>query len=138
MIGWQMMRVTSIFGLFVASFGLLMTAPPAQATGQAPDSRLCRDSAHPPKDIVTQGGCIATERTKGNCQACHLIAGTPSGNIAPPLVGMAQRFPDKSRLRAQIEDASRFNPQTVMPPYGRHEILTPEEIDKVMAWLLTL
>lgn len=113
----------------------LAVAPAAGAAGQAPDSHLC---ANPPADIVTQGGCIATARAKGNCQACHFVAGTPSGNIAPPLVSMAQRFPDKAKLRAQIEDASRANPDTVMPPYGRHEILTDEEIEKVIAWLLTL
>jgi sulfur-oxidizing protein SoxX len=37
-----------------------------------------------------------------------------------------------------VEDPARFNPQTVMPPYGKHEILSPEEIDKLIAWLLTL
>lgn len=119
------------------ALGLLGVAPAASAAGQAPDSRLC-NTPTPPADVVTQGGCIATARTKGNCQACHFVAGTPSGNIAPPLAGMAQRFPDKARLRAQIEDATRANPDTVMPPFGRHEILTPEEIDKVLAWLLTL
>jgi sulfur-oxidizing protein SoxX len=66
------------------------------------------------------------------------VAGTASGNIAPPLTGIAQRIPDKARLRAQIEDPARFNPSTVMPPFGRHEILTGAEIDKVMEWLQTL
>jgi sulfur-oxidizing protein SoxX len=110
----------------------------AQTAGRAPDPKTCSDTANPPADTVTQGGCIAITRSKGNCQACHFVAGATSGNIAPPLVGVAQRHTDKSRLRAQIEDATRFNPRSVMPPYGRHEILTPEEIDKVVAWLLTL
>lgn len=89
-------------------------------------------------DTATQGGCIAIHRRKGNCNACHLIAGVPSGDIAPPLAFMAQRFPDKTALRAQIEDARRFNPNTVMPPFGTHHILTPEEIDKVVEFLLRL
>jgi sulfur-oxidizing protein SoxX len=114
------------------------TVPPLQAAGQAPDPKVCNDAANPPKDIVTQGGCIAIGRAQGNCQACHFIAGTPSGNIAPPLVGMAQRFPDKARLRAQVFDATQANPRSVMPPYGRHEILSEDEIDKLVAWLLTL
>jgi sulfur-oxidizing protein SoxX len=115
-----------------------MTAVPTQAAGQAPDPKTCNDSANPSKDAVTQGGCIAISRTKGNCQACHFVAGITSGNIAPPLVGMAQRFPDRARLRAQLQDATQANPKTVMPPYGRHEILTPQEIDQVIEWLLTL
>lgn len=130
------MRVTLYIGITLVA--VVLGLSPAHAAGQAPDSRACKDVANPPKDIVTQGGCIAVERTKGNCQACHFVAGTASGNIAPPLVGVAQRFPDKTKLRAQIEDAARANPQTVMPPYGRHEILSSEEIDKLIAWLLTL
>lgn len=119
--------------IFAADF-----VPAAHAAGQAPDPKVCTDSANPPKDAVTQGGCIAISRIKGNCQACHFVAGTSSGNIAPPLTGVSQRIPNKERLRAQIYDPTQFNPKTVMPPYGKHEIMTPEEIDKVIEWLMTL
>ncbi len=130
---------TIIFFLGVAVLlGILGTVPMAQAAGQAPDSKVCNDSTNPPKDTVTQGGCLSTARAKGNCQACHHVAGTASGNIAPALVGMAQRFPDRARLRAQIQDPSKANAKTIMPPYGRHEILTPDELEKVIDWLLTL
>jgi sulfur-oxidizing protein SoxX len=112
--------------------------PLAQAAGQAPDSKACNNRENPPKDTVTQGGCIAIARIKGNCQACHNVAGVASGNIAPSLAGVAQRIQDKSRLRAQIQDPTKFNPKTIMPLYGKHEILTPDEIDKVIEWLWTL
>lgn len=118
--------------------GALGAAPFARAAGKAPDSKVCRNGANPPKDTVTQGGCIAIARGKGNCQACHDVAGIASGNIAPSLTGVAQRIPDKSRLRAQIRDSAKFNPKTIMPPYGKHEILTPDEIEKVIEWLWTL
>ena len=131
------MRIAFVASVVLA-IGVLGTATPASAAGQAPDSRTCNDAANPPKDPVTQGGCIAITRTKGNCQACHFVAGTPSGNIAPPLVNMAQRFPDKSRLRVQVEDPHKLNPHSIMPPYARHEIMSDEEIDKVIAWLMTL
>ncbi len=106
--------------------------------GALPDAKVCKDKENPPKDAVTQGGCVILERTKGNCMACHAIAGTNSGNIAPPLVAMKQRFPDKAKLRAQIDNARSFNPKSVMPPYGPHEILTKDEIDKVVEFVLTL
>jgi len=125
-----------LIGLAIAATVLSMA--PAQAAGRAPDPKVCNDTANLPTDAVTQGGCIAIARAKGNCQACHLIAGVSSGDIAPPLAGMANRFPSKRRLRAQVYDATEANPRTVMPPYGRHEILTPDEIDKVVEWLLTL
>lgn len=117
-----------------------MSAPRlAFAGGQAPEERICSDAqALTDRDAATQGGCIAVDRRKGNCNACHLIAGAPSGDIAPPLAFIAQRFPDKVKLRRQIEDARRANPGTVMPPFGTHHILTPEEIDKVVEFLLTL
>jgi sulfur-oxidizing protein SoxX len=87
---------------------------------------------------VTQGGCLAIAPAKGNCQACHAITGIASGNVAAPLAGVSQRIPDRARLRAQIENPLQFNARSVMPPYGSHEILTPAEIDKVLAWLDTL
>jgi len=122
----------------VLGLGPLLTASSAYAGGAAPDPAVCENKANPPKDVVTQGGCIAITRTKGNCMACHEIAGTTYGNIAPALVNIAQRWPDKAKLRAQIYDASKANPNTVMPPFGRNQILTPDEIDKVVDFVLTL
>lgn len=122
----------------VLGLGSFLMASSAHAGGAAPDPKECNDKANPPKDAVTQGGCIAITRTKGNCMACHEIAGTTSGNIAPALVNMAQRWPDKAKLREQIYDASKANPNTVMPPFGRNQILTPDEIDKVVDFVLSL
>lgn len=118
--------------------GSLLAAPAVLAAGKAPDSKVCKDKDNPPKDAVTQGGCIVIERTKGNCMGCHQIAGTSSGNIATKMENMAQRWPDKAKLRAQIHDASKTNPDTVMPPFGRHQLLTSDEIDKVVEFILTL
>ena len=75
----------------------------------------------------------------GNCLACHAIAGGESpGNMGPPLVGIKLRFPDREKLRRQIHDATEFNPISAMPPFGRHGILTEEEIELVMDFLYTL
>jgi len=113
-------------------------APVALAAGQVPDKKVCEDKDNPPKDAVTQGGCLVIDRAKGNCMACHAIAGVASGNIAPALENVGRRYPDKGKLRAQIEDASKLNPRTVMPPFGRHGILSKDEIDKVVEFVLTL
>jgi len=118
--------------------GSLLVAPATQAAGRAPDPKVCNDKDNPPKDAVTQGGCIVLNRNKGNCMGCHEIAGTSSGNIATKMEDMAKRWPDKAKLREQIYDASKANPATIMPPFGRHQILTPEEIDKVVEFVLTL
>jgi sulfur-oxidizing protein SoxX len=82
------------------------------------------------------GKSIAVERGKGNCLACHAIAdGKLPGNLGPPLVGMKMRYPDKAKLRAQIWDATRANPNSRMPPFGRHMLLTEEEIDLVTDYI---
>jgi len=91
------------------------------------------------KSVIEQGREIAFNRKKGNCLACHQIeGGTLPGNIGPPLISMKARFPDKARLRAQIWDATVNNPNTIMPPFGRHRILSEEEIDKVVEFIHSL
>jgi len=88
---------------------------------------------------IGEGKKLAFARDKGNCLACHVIAGgeTP-GNIGPPLVAMNQRYADRKALRAKIWDATETNPNTSMPPFGRHRILTEEEIDKLVEFVYSL
>ncbi len=89
--------------------------------------------------MVAEGKKIAEDRKLGNCLACHQIEGADlPGNIGPPLVGMKARFPDKAKLRAQIWDSTRNNPNSIMPPFGRHAILTEDEINKVVEYIYTL
>lgn len=86
-----------------------------------------------------EGKELAFNKKKGNCLACHVIAGGDmAGNIAPPLVAMKARFPDVAVLRAQIADATVKNPNTIMPPFERHGILTSGEVDKVVAYIHSL
>ncbi len=118
--------------------GSFFIAPAAFAGGEAPDSKICNDKENPPKDAATQGGCIVIDRAKGNCNACHQVPGIVSGDIATKFENMALRWPDKAKLRAQIFDPSQANPMTVMPPFGKNQILTPDEIDKVVEFILTL
>jgi sulfur-oxidizing protein SoxX len=88
---------------------------------------------------LNEGKRIAFDRNQGNCLACHRIEdGTDPGNIGPPLTGLAYRFKNKQQLREQIFDATRFNPETSMPPFGRNQILSPEDIDKIVDYLWSL
>jgi sulfur-oxidizing protein SoxX len=88
---------------------------------------------------LAKGQNLAHDVYKGNCLACHQIPGDPravsSANIGPPLLAMRQRFPDRALLRSQIWDATVRNPDTVMPPFGKHGILTEQEIDLVTDYL---
>jgi sulfur-oxidizing protein SoxX len=88
---------------------------------------------------VIQGKSLTTERSKGNCLACHVIAdGELPGNIGPPLVLMQARFPDRAALKSQICDASLRSPNSRMPPFCRHRILTQEEVELIIDYLYTL
>lgn len=85
---------------------------------------------------------LAFDNRKGNCLACHAMPGEPKAvtntNIAPPLIGMAARFPDRNKLYGQIWDATRANSDTAMPPFGRNKILTDAEINKVVDYVYGL
>jgi sulfur-oxidizing protein SoxX len=83
-----------------------------------------------------EGKELAFSRKKGNCLACHSMAdGESPGNIAPPLIGMKARYPEKEKLKAQIWDATKVNEESPMPPFGTHKILSAAEIDKVVEFV---
>ena len=88
---------------------------------------------------LEKGKTLAFDRKKGNCLACHQIeGGTLAGNIGPPLVAMKARFPDYDKLRSQINDARKNNPNTIMIPFGPHAVMSSSEIDLVTKFIHTL
>ena len=88
---------------------------------------------------IEEGKKVAFDRKKGNCLACHMIpGGSLPGNIGPPLIAMKARFPNKADLRAQIWDATEKNPNTIMPPFGKHRILSEKEVDLVTEFIHSL
>ena len=100
-------------------------------------SMAAHDEEH--ATIQEQGKELAFDRRKGNCLACHAIPdGVSPGNIGPPLIVMNKRFASKEALRAQIWDATKANPDTIMPPFGRHMILTEDEINKITEFVWEL
>ena len=143
------MRKTAnfVFGASAAALllGAIVATPYAEAAGgKVPDEKkVCKNKENPPSDAVTKGGCVVVDRRKGNCLACHMIAGADeinrqTGNYGPPLIAMKQRFPDKAKLKAQVSDASKANPHTVMPPFGPNAIISDDDINNVVEFLYTL
>ena len=113
-------------GLFTIA-GILLLPSLAMATEVDQAQRLAK------------GKAVAFDMAKGNCLACHMMAdGELPGNFGPPLVQMKERYPDKALLRQQISDATARNPQSIMPPFGKHGILTEEELDMVLEYVYTL
>ncbi len=88
---------------------------------------------------IAEGKMLTTERGKGNCLACHRIEdGALPGDLGPPLLAMKLRFPDRGALKEQICDATVRNPNSRMPPFCRHGILTGNEVELIVDYLYTL
>ncbi len=91
---------------------------------------------------IAAGARLAQDVARGNCLACHAMPSdakaVTSANIGPPLVAIRARFPDREQLRRQVWDAGLTNPDTVMPPFGKHQILTTDEIELIVDYLYTL
>ena len=101
---------------------------------------------------ASRGLGIALDRARGNCVTCHelpLAVDFP-GNIGPPLAGAADRY-SAGELRLRLVDSKQINPDSNMPSYYRvaglngvrqafagRPILTAQEIEDVLAYLLTL
>jgi sulfur-oxidizing protein SoxX len=120
----KIVSTTSILAVAITGLGLASTSVSAAGASQSD---------------IEKGQAIAFSRKKGNCLACHSIKGGQlPGNIAPPLVAMEQRFPDKAKLRAQIYDSTVANPNSIMPPFGRHKILSNKDIDLVTDFIYQL
>ncbi len=100
-----------------------------------------------------RGRSIVANRQVGLCLLCHSGPFPDErfqGTLAPNMAGAGSRW-SEGQLRLRIVDASRFNPDTIMPPYYRTEglnrvapafqgkpILSAEQIEDVVAFLATL
>lgn len=82
---------------------------------------------------------LFTRADKGACIACHQLppgVGPASrATLGPALAGERMRALGKEGIRDAIEDPMRQNPDTVMPPYGRHRILDSKEIARLVEFL---
>ena len=102
---------------------------------------------------AARGRAVVLNRQAGLCLLCHsgpFPEERFQGDIAPDMRGAGSRW-SQGQLRLRIVDASRLNPATIMPIYYRTEgftrvspawrgkpILTAEQIEDVVAYLVTL
>ncbi len=106
----------------------MMAAPAVSSAGEANAK------------VVAEGKKLAFSRSKGNCLACHMIkGGSLPGNIGPALIAMKLRYPDKQKLRDKIWGKPELEVKySMMPPFGRHAILSEDQIDKIVEYIYTL
>lgn len=114
--------------------GLIQVCAITLALGSAPIAM-----AGPSQADIDMGKELAFSRSDGNCLACHKMDdGKLTGTIAPELANMKARFPDRDALFKRIWDETKFNPQTVMPPFGRNLMLSKDQINRIVDYLYTL
>ena len=89
------------------------------------------------------GWRIITERSLGNCGACHAWQAAPASTstFGPSLDGVAQRY-SAAQLRQWVVDPRHLRPDTLMPVFGSvrglrqpapdQAVLGPEQIDAVV------
>jgi L-cysteine S-thiosulfotransferase len=101
---------------------------------------------------AVRGRALVLDRST-TCILCHSGPFPETrfqGDLAPGLAGSGTRW-SGSQLRLRLVDASRFNPETIMPYYYRIDglvrvgrnwsgkpILTAAEIEDIVAYLATL
>ena len=108
--------------LLASLIGIVTSASPAHAQSAA-----------------AEGQKLAFDRGKGNCLTCHAIkGGNLPGTIGPELKDIKSKFPDRNELVGILNDETKRNPQTVMPPFGRSRILSEQEINAIVDFLQTL
>lgn len=101
-----------------------------------------------------RGRQIAISRSRGNCLACHHMPIPEAefhGTLGPALDNVGARLTE-AQIRLRIVDEKQINPMTIMPGFYRDPrhfrrvlddyegktILTPQEVEDVVAYLLTL
>jgi sulfur-oxidizing protein SoxX len=119
---------------------------PAVVVGDAIPQPLSEQPGDP-----ARGRAIVINR-QNTCILCHSgpFDTRFQGDLAPNLAGTGSRW-SAGQLRLRIVDASRLNPETIMPSYYRLDglarvgpswrgktILSPEQIEDVVAYLASL
>jgi sulfur-oxidizing protein SoxX len=104
------------------------------------------------KGDPARGRAIVANRQVGLCLLCHsgpFPEERFQGNLAPDLRNAARLT--EGQIRQRIVDSGKVNPQSIMPAYYKSEglarvapayrgktILTAEQIEDIVAYLLTL
>jgi sulfur-oxidizing protein SoxX len=116
------------------------------------------DSLTGAKGDPARGRAIVVNRQVGLCLLCHTGPFPEErfqGDLAPDLKGAGSRL-SEGQLRLKIVDPGRVNPATIMPAYHRTEalgteglvrvapayrgkpVLSAEQIEDLVAFLMTL
>ena len=147
---------SAVLWLLAAMAATAMTATTAAAQEVVPymvrDDGIDTPLTSTPGDPA-RGLAIAASRQQGLCLLCH-SAPLPEerfqGNLAPSLAGVGARY-TQAQLRLRVVEARRVHPGSFMPAFHStanlsrvggawqgKPILTAQQVEDVVAWLVTL
>jgi len=91
---------------------------------------------------AARGQKLAFDRSRGGgCLACHVMGPKTlevPGNVGPDLSEIGAAGRTDQWLFNYVFDGRVYNPQTVMPPWGKHGFYKEDEIKDIVAFLKTL
>lgn len=148
-------RTIASLAALLMSLGVWMTASLADelASYEIVDDSMIEASLTGKSGDPKQGRKVAIDRKLGNCLACHRMPVPEQqfhGETGPDLAGVGSRLtPGEVRLR--VVNPKVVNPETMMPAFYRVKglnrvmkdfagkpILTAEQVEDVVAYLMTL
>lgn len=113
---------------------LVKTASPAYAPPPRLDGPIAGDPGN--------GEKLAFDRTRGgSCVACHVMGKTTPalpGSVGPDLSTVGIWGRSDQWLFNYVYDPRSVNPQSLMPPWGAHQLFSAQEIQDIVAFLKTL
>jgi sulfur-oxidizing protein SoxX len=105
------------------------------------------------KGDPARGRALVANRQVGLCLLCHsgpFPEERFQGNLAPDLTAVGARF-SEGQIRLRLVDSTKLNARSIMPAYYRSDgltrvapayrgktVLTPEQIEDIVAYLTTL
>jgi sulfur-oxidizing protein SoxX len=153
-------KTVSLRGLALIAVSSAVTAiAPAPVTATAASPRAAAVMMRPltatPGDAA-RGRDIALDKNLGGCVLCHALPGAdgvvaePYGTLGPSLVDVGSRL-SAAQLRQRIVDPTRVDRRAAMPAYFRSTdlqrvapayrgktILTAQQVEDVVSWLVGL
>jgi sulfur-oxidizing protein SoxX len=149
--------LTALLSLVAVVGGLTIGEPASSEESALGRVAIVGDAIPEPIDgkigEATRGRKIVLDRGIGNCLICHEVPERDEpfqGELGPNLAGVASRL-NEGQIRLRLVDLSRLNPRTLMPSYYRVDglqrvaakfkgkpVLTAQELEDVVAYLLTL
>ena len=136
--------------LLILLLALSLTPGPVDAKV---DAKVVAKTVTTPDNPVSRGKAVFVDRERGHCLLCHQVKQINEsfqGNLGPDLSTIgASLGPDE--LYTRIADPTDQNPDTVMPayfrthgltqvaqPYQNQPVLSAQEMEDLVAFLLTL